>query len=183
MNSRYLLVAPLVAVFALCSSWSTPDAAPTHSSGQDTTTLDDQVELAVTVYNSDIALVRDVRNLAAAARRLRPALHGHRRDGESGDRALPIADRAVARQRARAELRIRPARAGQAAAQVRRPRRHARAHAPGGRHDARGRSEGAAPQLQQRAGLADRRRDRHRHAAPITSGFRSCPAISTRGRR
>ena len=33
-----------------------PDAAGT-------TTLDDQVELAVTVYNSDIALVRDVRNL------------------------------------------------------------------------------------------------------------------------
>jgi hypothetical protein len=28
-----------------------------------TTTLDDQIELAVTVYNSDIALVRDVRNL------------------------------------------------------------------------------------------------------------------------
>src|SRR2546422_6262757 len=27
------------------------------------TTLDDQVELAVTVYNSDIALIRDVRNL------------------------------------------------------------------------------------------------------------------------
>jgi len=31
-----------------------------------TTTLDDQVELAVTVYNSDIALVRDVRNLQLA---------------------------------------------------------------------------------------------------------------------
>jgi hypothetical protein len=29
----------------------------------DSTTLDDQVELSVTVYNSDIALVRDVRNL------------------------------------------------------------------------------------------------------------------------
>src|ERR1700738_3883542 len=28
-----------------------------------TTTLDDQTELAVTVYNSDIALVRDVRSL------------------------------------------------------------------------------------------------------------------------
>src|SRR5262245_40226010 len=28
-----------------------------------TTTLDDQVELALTVYNSDIALVRDVRSL------------------------------------------------------------------------------------------------------------------------
>ena len=51
----------------------------------------------VTVYNSDIALVRDVREPAAAARQLRPALHGHRRDGESGDRAFPIADRAVAR--------------------------------------------------------------------------------------
>jgi hypothetical protein len=31
-----------------------------------TTTLDDQTELAVTVYNSDIALVRDVRNLQIA---------------------------------------------------------------------------------------------------------------------
>ncbi|HEV3215033.1 MAG TPA: DUF4139 domain-containing protein [Vicinamibacterales bacterium] len=31
-----------------------------------TTTLDDQAELAVTVYNSDIALVRDVRNLQLA---------------------------------------------------------------------------------------------------------------------
>src|SRR6202790_4710246 len=31
-----------------------------------TTTLADQVELAVTVYNSDIALVRDVRNLQLA---------------------------------------------------------------------------------------------------------------------
>src|SRR5262245_15561286 len=30
---------------------------------QPSSTLDDQVELAVTVYNSDIALVRDVRNL------------------------------------------------------------------------------------------------------------------------
>src|SRR3989337_3816475 len=39
------------------------DAAPVGE-GQDlTTTLDDQAELAITVYNSDIALVRDVRNL------------------------------------------------------------------------------------------------------------------------
>ena len=43
-------------------------------------------------------------------------------------------DRAVARERPRAELRVRPARARQAAAQIRRPRRHARAHAPGERH-------------------------------------------------
>jgi hypothetical protein len=33
---------------------------------QDQTTLDDQVDLAVTVYNSDIALVRDVRDLRIA---------------------------------------------------------------------------------------------------------------------
>ena len=64
MRSRYLLVAPLAAAIALCSSGSTPDAAPTHTAGQDMTTLDDQVELSLTVYNSDIALVRDVRRLA-----------------------------------------------------------------------------------------------------------------------
>ena len=66
MRSRYLLVAPLAAAIALSSSLSpssAPAAAPIHASGQDTTTLDDQVELAVTVYNSDIALVRDVRRL------------------------------------------------------------------------------------------------------------------------
>jgi hypothetical protein len=48
----------------------TPSAAvPPRAAAQDsaaTTTLDDQVELAVTVYNSDIALVRDVRNLRLA---------------------------------------------------------------------------------------------------------------------
>ena len=64
MRSRYLLVAPLAAAIALCSSGSTPDAAPTHGAGQDMTTLDDQVELSLTVYNSDIALVRDVRRIA-----------------------------------------------------------------------------------------------------------------------
>ena len=40
--------------------------APSQS-GQDlTTTLDDQAELSLTVYNSDVALVRDVRNLELA---------------------------------------------------------------------------------------------------------------------
>jgi hypothetical protein len=37
------------------------------ATGQDVTTLDDQVDLAVTVYNSDIALVRDVRNVQLPA--------------------------------------------------------------------------------------------------------------------
>jgi hypothetical protein len=63
MRFRYVLVVPVAVAIALGSSWSTPDAAPTPVAGQDTTTLDDQVELAVTVYNSDIALVRDVRRL------------------------------------------------------------------------------------------------------------------------
>ena len=64
MRSRYVLVAPLAAAIAISSSWSVPDAAPTHSPGQDLTTLDDQIELSLTVYNSDIALVRDVRRLS-----------------------------------------------------------------------------------------------------------------------
>ena len=39
------------------------DDKVTAAAAQGSTTLDDQVDLAVTVYNSDIALVRDVRNL------------------------------------------------------------------------------------------------------------------------
>src|SRR6187399_402592 len=41
----------------------TPLAAPQNG----TTTLDDQAELALTVYNSNIALVRDVRNITLAS--------------------------------------------------------------------------------------------------------------------
>jgi hypothetical protein len=40
--------------------------APVVDGGDQTTTLDDQAELSLTVYNSDIALVRDVRNLTLA---------------------------------------------------------------------------------------------------------------------
>src|SRR5687768_7742918 len=38
-------------------------AADTPAPAQDASTLDDQTELALTVYNSDLALVRDVRTL------------------------------------------------------------------------------------------------------------------------
>jgi hypothetical protein len=44
----------------------TPAAVPAvgaSAPAQNVTTLDDQSELSITVYNSDIALVRDVRNL------------------------------------------------------------------------------------------------------------------------
>ena len=100
----------------------------------------------------------------APERHVRPELHGHRRDRESGDRPFPVAQRAVARQRAGAELRIRSARAREAAAQVRRPRRDARAHASGERHDRGRRSHRAPAQLQQSAGVAHQRRDRDRPA-------------------
>jgi hypothetical protein len=66
MRARYYLAAAVVAGVAMTATRSVPSAAPTHSAGQDTTTLDDQVDLAVTVYNSDIALVRDVRNVQLA---------------------------------------------------------------------------------------------------------------------
>ena len=40
-----------------------PTAAPALAAGQGTSTLDDQVELSLTVYNTDLALIRDVRNV------------------------------------------------------------------------------------------------------------------------
>ena len=129
----------------------------------DSSTLDDQVDLAVTVYNSDIALVRDVRDLQLPrgsfdlrfmdiAATVNPATV-HFRSLTEPSRV------SVLEQNYEYDL-LEP---GQAAAQVRRPRRHAGAAALGERRDARGGGQGAAPQLQQRAGLADRRRDRHRH--------------------
>jgi hypothetical protein len=71
MSSRWLVgLSALFATVVLSSRGSfTPaqaaaQAATQPGAGQDrSTTLDDQVELAVTVYNSDIALVRDVRRL------------------------------------------------------------------------------------------------------------------------
>src|SRR5471032_2522506 len=57
------LAAGLIAATALTSPHVVPAAHAAPGAGQDSSTLDDQVDLAVTVYNSDIALVRDVRNL------------------------------------------------------------------------------------------------------------------------
>ena len=60
MSSR-LLFATLLAAVTIPISAQQPGAQSTA-----TTTLEDQVELAVTVYNSDLALVRDVRNVQIA---------------------------------------------------------------------------------------------------------------------
>jgi hypothetical protein len=64
MSARTWLVTLIVLAGAFLMR---PDAQPAVSAIEGTqnvtTTLDDQAELSVTVYNSDIALVRDVRNL------------------------------------------------------------------------------------------------------------------------
>jgi hypothetical protein len=64
MRLRIWLAALLLAAGVLGARTSTP-VAQAHDSApeQGTSSLDDQVDLAVTVYNSDIALVRDVREL------------------------------------------------------------------------------------------------------------------------
>ena len=62
---RTYIVAAAIALTAGASFSrnANPVAATPAVTGQDVTTLDDQVEVGLTVYNSDIALVRDVRNL------------------------------------------------------------------------------------------------------------------------
>jgi hypothetical protein len=64
MRVRLLIGAVVLAVSAVAlKPTSHPAAASPAVAGQGRSTLDDQVDLAVTVYNSDIALVRDVRDL------------------------------------------------------------------------------------------------------------------------
>jgi hypothetical protein len=65
MSARLWIVAPaLVLAGALaCSLEDRPAAAGPPPPAQGSSTLDDQTELALTVYNSNIALVRDVRTL------------------------------------------------------------------------------------------------------------------------
>ena len=67
MSSRLWFV-PLVIALALgaASTARVGVSAQTAPPAVATTTLDDQAELAVTVYNSDLALVRDVRNIQIA---------------------------------------------------------------------------------------------------------------------
>ncbi|RPH62015.1 MAG: DUF4139 domain-containing protein [Acidobacteria bacterium] len=66
MRARLWLAALILAAGAVVPRSFVPRASAASPAAPDSTTLDDQVELAVTVYNSDIALVRDVRNLQLA---------------------------------------------------------------------------------------------------------------------
>src|SRR5678815_728101 len=67
MSARFWLASLILAVAAVAPFH--PAAQPAVTAAAQipaTTTLDDQAELAVTIYNSDLALVRDVRNLQIA---------------------------------------------------------------------------------------------------------------------
>src|SRR5207247_76724 len=65
MRASLWLAAAILTAGAVFPRDSTPAiaAARSEAQAQDSSTLDDQVDLAVTVYNSDIALVRDVRDV------------------------------------------------------------------------------------------------------------------------
>src|SRR5476649_1749886 len=60
------LAAALMAAAGLSSPHVAPAAHAAPGAGPDSSTLDDQSELSIIVYNSDIALVRDVRDLQLA---------------------------------------------------------------------------------------------------------------------
>jgi len=68
MSARFWFVLPVLAIAAAVpvGPVASPPAVPATPQDATTTTLDDQAELAVTIYNSDLALVRDVRNLQIA---------------------------------------------------------------------------------------------------------------------
>jgi len=66
MRLSHWAVAAAIAVSVSGARISTTGAAEPAALGQDSTTLDDQVELSLTVYNSALALVRDVRNVQLA---------------------------------------------------------------------------------------------------------------------
>ena len=157
-------IAALAGLFVLAPARH-DDRTVSASQDQDTSisaTLKDQVDLAVTVYNSNIALVRDVRQVA---------LPGGALDLSLLDIAASV-NPATVHVRSLSE----PSKLGVLEQNYQYdlldpqrllrkyvgPRGHARAHAAGERHDASGGSARAAARLQRRAGVEDRQRDRHR---------------------
>ena len=66
-----------------------------HSAASDqATTLSDQTDLNVTVYNSNIALIRDVRQLTVPTGAISTEIRRHRRHRESRHRPFPFPHRA-----------------------------------------------------------------------------------------
>ena len=63
MRSLLFTFAVALSVATVASRHDTNATTTVPTPSAQTTTLSDQADLSVTVYNSDIALVRDVRNL------------------------------------------------------------------------------------------------------------------------
>jgi hypothetical protein len=67
MHARFWLAAPALALVTIAAPRLFPAATvaaePAAAPQDNTSTLDDQTELSLTVYNSDLALVRDVRSI------------------------------------------------------------------------------------------------------------------------
>ena len=147
--------------------------------GQDTSTLEDQNELALTVYNSDIALVRDVRTLQLPrgtfdlkfmdiAATVNPATVHFRSLSEPS--RVSVLEQNYEYDLLEPDKLLRK--------YVGRDVTLVRCRVDGG--DARGGGHGQAAQLQQGAGLADQRRDRHGpHADHIR--FPALPGNLSRG--
>ena len=124
MNPRLWVAAAAILVAGVLAAnheRAATNAAEQAVDGQDVSTLDDQTELAITVYNSNLALVRDVRSIQLPrgtfdlrfmdiAATVNPATVHLRSLSEPA--RLGILEQ---------NYEYRPARAGQAAAQVRRP--------------------------------------------------------------
>ena len=80
---------------------SGPASSP---AGALTTSQSDQTDLSLTVYNSDLALVRDTREITLPTGELSAQVHGRRRDFEPCYRAFPVARRPGKPERAGAKL-------------------------------------------------------------------------------
>ena len=153
--SAVLLSAPF---FPRLIARAAADPAPAQAgASQAATTQSDQTDLSITVYNSDLALVRDVRDIRLPsgvfplkfmdiAASVNPATVHFRSLSDAG---APL--------RAGAELRIRSARAAEVAGEIRRPRNHVGACAHRQRHDRIRRREGHAHRQQQRPHLENRK--------------------------
>ena len=161
MRSRIPLAACVVLAVLVGSSAFGTNTARATVTGQDTSTLDDQVELSLTVYNSDLALVRDVRNVELApgtsdlrfmdiAATVNPATV-HFRSLTQPPR-VHVVEQNYEYDLLEPEKLLRKY-VGRDVTLVRQD--------SGSRLDARGGSDGAPRQLQQCAGLADRQGDRH----------------------
>ena len=117
-----------VALAAIALAWAATDvsaqqapAAPAPPERR--STLADQQAVAITIYNEDLALVKDTRKLPLDDGANRCGAAGRERAHAARNRATaqPLAPRFV--RPAGAELRLRPAHAGQAAGEVRGPQR------------------------------------------------------------